>query len=112
MRSRMQCLRYMVVWIFTWNILALLMLFAVCAPYVHAAAEIGEHERCSMEMCRRTGKCCCRQNHLGKPHWGSRDVCHQGSSQLPRTISPVAVLSAEAHRLHGLALIAEFAVAD
>jgi hypothetical protein len=94
------------------NALAFLMLFAVCAPYVHAAAEIGKHEHCSMEMCKRTGKCCCRQNHLGKPHWGSKDVCHQGASQLPRTISPVAVLSAEAHRLQGLALIAEFAVAD
>ena len=94
------------------NLLAFLMLFAVCAPYLHAAAEIGKHEQCSMEMCKRTGKCCCRQNNIGKPQWGSMDVCHPGSSQLPRTISPDATLSAEAHRLHGLALIAKFAVAD
>jgi hypothetical protein len=93
------------------NVLAFLMLFAVCAPYVHAAAEIGEHEHCSMEMCKRTGKCCCRQSHLGKPHWGSKDVCHPGTSQVPRTISPDAVVAAEAHRVHGLALIAEPAVA-
>ena len=87
-------------------VLAFLMLFAVCAPYVHAAVEMGEHEHCSMEMCKRSGKCCCRQNHLGKPHWGNKDVCHQSSAQLPNS-SPVAVLSFEAHRLEGLTLIAE-----
>jgi len=75
--------------------LALFLLLSVCAPYVHAAVEMGEHEPCSMEMCKRTGKCCCRQNNAGKPHWSAQDVCHSGCSQAPgRFSSPAAVLSA------------------
>ena len=76
------------------HFLALFLLLSVCAPYVHAAVEMGEHEECSMEMCKRTGKCCCRQNNVGKPHWSAQDACHPGATWLPGTsASPVAMLS-------------------
>jgi len=65
------------------SILASLLLMAVCAPYVHAAVEMGEHEECSMEMCKRAGKCCCRRTNPGKPHWTAQDLCHRGLAQLP-----------------------------
>ncbi len=80
---------------FAKHFLALFMLFAVCAPYVHAAVEMGQHEECGMEMCKRAGKCCCRRTVPGKPHWVAQDICHSGAAQIPGVFtSPAAVLSA------------------
>jgi hypothetical protein len=83
-------------------LLALWMLVAVCAPFVHAAAEIGQHEECSQEMCKRSGKCCCRRNNAGKPHFSTRGICRAGGAQLPGSSTPVAAILSAIQLLPGL----------
>jgi hypothetical protein len=89
------------------HFLAVFMLVAMGAPYVHAAAEFGEHEQCSMEMCKRTGKCCCRRANAGKPHFSPQDVCHSSGAQLPLASSGAAAILSETCALVGLAPVAE-----
>jgi hypothetical protein len=91
-------------------ILALFMLLAMGAPYVHAAAEFGEHEQCSMEMCKRSGKCCCRRTNAGKPHFSSQDICQSRGAQLPQASSPVAAILSNTAAPAGLESVAELAV--
>lgn len=92
------------------NFLALFLLFAVCAPYVHGAIEIIRHEECGMESCKRAGKCCCRRTNPGKPHWNSQDICHTGGAQLAGISAPVAAVLGQTHRVEGLTRMAELFV--
>jgi hypothetical protein len=89
------------------HFLALFVLLALGAPYVHA----GQHEQCSMEMCKRTGKCCCRRANAGKPHFSSQDVCHSSGAQLPEATSPVAAILSGMRAVAGLAPAAELSIA-
>lgn len=91
--------------------LALLLNFAVCAPYAHAALEFGHQEECSMELCKRTGKCCCRQSNAGKPHLETSNHCRSTGAQLPGGSSPVAAILAHTHVLAGLVPTTELFIA-
>ncbi len=88
------------------HLLALFLLLAIGAPYVHAAMEFGHQEECSMEMCKRTGKCCCRQSNAGKPHLESSNQCRSTGAQLPGTYSPAVAILARTYVPLGLVLAA------
>jgi hypothetical protein len=89
------------------HLLALLLLLAVCVPYVHAAAEFGQHPECSMEMCKRTGKCCCRLANAGKPHLEARDLCGSHGAQVAaRQLDALAVPSGP-RLIHALTVVTD-----
>lgn len=93
------------------HLLALFMLFAVCAPYAHAALEFGHQEECSMELCKRTGKCCCRVSNAGKPHLESSNHCRTAGAQISGSSTLYAAILSPARVHAALAVTAGISVA-
>lgn len=93
------------------RLIALLLLLAVCAPYA-AAAMPHAHEECGMEMCKRSGKCCCKRPvRPGKPLWEATDPCVDSPHDASGFAGPQAEVRATAWEFGDAVVSARVAVA-